>query len=53
MVNEEKSLNVLIEQYYDAYTVVLCFVSSDYFLFSSWLTHFTSLSYSSENMIEN
>ena len=32
---------------------VLCFVSSDYFLFSSCLTHFTSLSYSSENMIEN
>jgi hypothetical protein len=29
MVNEEKSLNVLIEQYYDAYTVVLCFVSSE------------------------
>ena len=30
-----------------------CYVSSDYFFVTSCLTHFTSLSYSSENMIAN
>ena len=35
------------------YMWTVCYVSSDYFFVTSCLTHFTSLSYSSENMIAN